>query len=86
MTKVIVLGAENWTPTGDKPIVFDRDLTGNNAQTNIIEDVVHKMPQEYLNIVLLSRDYCGIGLDLMYAYDIPHFGVLYLGHFNDGVV
>jgi hypothetical protein len=45
-------------------------------------------PSHYKYIELICKDYA-LGFDLMFAYDDPNersFGVLYIGHFNDGVV
>jgi hypothetical protein len=43
-------------------------------------------PSEWENIELISREFNN-DLDLMFAYDdYRSSGVLYLGHFNDGIV
>jgi hypothetical protein len=45
-------------------------------------------PSRYKYIELICKDYA-LGFDLMFAYDDPNgrsFGVLYIGHFNNGVV
>ena len=43
-------------------------------------------PKDWNNIELVAKSYCD-NLDLMIAFDdIRGEGVLYLGHFNDGVV
>jgi hypothetical protein len=43
-------------------------------------------PKDWDNIELVAQSYCD-NLDLMIAFDdIRGEGVLYLGHFNDGVV
>lgn len=44
-------------------------------------------PDGWKNVILLAKDYARTGKDLMFAYDnIPKQGMLYLGHFNDGIV
>ena len=45
-------------------------------------------PSHYKYIELICKDYA-LGCDLMFAYNDPNgrsFGVLYIGHFNDGIV
>jgi hypothetical protein len=45
-------------------------------------------PKKYNFIDLICKNYLS-GYDLMFAYnfaDNRHLGVLYIGHFNDGVV
>ncbi len=45
-------------------------------------------PSHYKYIELICKDYA-LGFDLMFAYNDPNYrscGVLYIGHFNDGVV
>lgn len=80
MTKVIILG-EQPEKKELKPIEFNLQFTGHRAA----HAVTHK-PNQWENIELICRDYCG-GMDLMFAYDDDrNQGRVYLGHFNDGVV
>ena len=56
--------------------------------TNLNVDGSAYSPSYYKYIELICKDYA-LGFDLMFAYDDPNdrsFGVLYIGHFNDGVV
>ena len=56
--------------------------------TNLNIDGSAYSPSHYKYIELICKDYA-LGFDLMFAYDDPNgrsFGVLYIGHFNDGVV
>lgn len=39
----------------------------------------------YSNLMLLEEDYYDTKMDLIWAYDSPNDGTLYLGHWNDGV-
>jgi hypothetical protein len=56
--------------------------------TNLNIDGSAYSPSHYKYIELICKDYA-LGFDLMFAYNDPNersFGVLYIGHFNDGVV
>jgi len=56
--------------------------------TNLNIDGGAYSPSHYKYIELICKDYA-LGCDLMFAYNDPNcrsFGVLYIGHFNDGVV
>lgn len=80
MTKVIILG-EATPEQAKKPIEFKKWITSNLA----INNTAHK-PKEYANIELICRNYTP-DLDLMFAYDGERSnGLLFLGHFNDGIV
>jgi len=81
MTKVIILGQEPEKKKG-KPIEFvtflDNTLEMENAESK---------PIRWDNIEVISFDYIG-NFDLFFAYlegDRKN-GVLYLGHYNDGIV
>jgi len=81
-TQVIVIGKpeKGKTKTG---IEFRSFL---NTSLNI--DRGAYSPSHYKYIELICKDYA-LGFDLMFAYNDPNdrsFGVLYIGHFNDGVV
>jgi hypothetical protein len=56
--------------------------------TNLNIDGGAYSPSDYKYIELICKDYA-LGFDVMFAYNDPNersFGVLYIGHFNDGVV
>jgi hypothetical protein len=56
--------------------------------TNLNIDNGAHSPSSYKYIELICKDYAH-GFDLMFAYNDPNgrsFGVLYIGHFNNGVV
>ena len=56
--------------------------------TNLNIDGSAYSPSHYKYIELICKDYA-LGFDVMFAYNDPNersFGVLYIGHFNDGVV
>jgi hypothetical protein len=77
MTKVTILGQ----PQGDEPKKKIEFVNGLSASE---KTEVWASPSTYKNIVLLSKNYCGEGLDWMYAYDTDvHAGCLYLGRFNE---
>lgn len=88
MTKVIILGAEEKVAKQKKikflySLVKDHD--GNVAL--VLEDEDCTKPKDYSFIELIEKKYID-GYDMMFAYDDEDIreGVLYLGHFNDGVV
>lgn len=79
MTKVTILGKSQ----GEEPkkkIEFIYALSGDGKTQTLSE------PNEASEIVLLVFDYLGGGLDLMLAKWNNGSKILYLGHFNDGVV
>lgn len=81
MTKVIVLGEE--TPKEEmKKIKFLKSINVNDGKH---ADAVYD-PASWQYIELIKRSISG--MDIMFAYDKPDRsnGVLYLGHFNDGIV
>lgn len=81
MTKVIILGQE---PENKelKPIqfVYFFYIHHGVGETGV-------KPKSYENIELICKDFEGYGFDLMFAYNEDrNQGILYLGHFNDGIV
>lgn len=83
MTKVIVLGGNN-KETKKKPIEFIKILRCDGT----LEPSAFS-PNYFSFIELIVRGYNSCDLDLMFAYDSEkdrESGLLYLGHFNDGVV
>ncbi len=84
MTKTSVFEQEETEQKKElKPIKFERVVAGFEE-----EETTDKTypPNNYNKIVLLEINYYK-DLDLMWAYyDEPNKGVLYLGHWNDGVV
>ena len=88
-TKVIVIG-ETKPQKRLKPIEF-RSLLNcvevNRSDEAIVKTSFGDEPSNFKYIELICRNYQA-GLDLMFAYNDPEDrdGVLYIGHFNDGVV
>jgi hypothetical protein len=81
MTKVIILG-EQPEKKELKPIEFVKYL---GSELKINSNPTE--PKFWKNIELICRNYSSEPFDLMFAYDDNRSGgVLYLGHFNDGVV
>ncbi len=82
-TQVIVIGKPE-KRKAKTAIEFQRFLEDTSLKIN---DAVYS-PSHYKYIELICKDYA-LGFDLMFAYHDPNersFGVLYIGHFNDGVV
>jgi len=80
-TKVRILGKSEAEKPELKKIEFIKYL--------LIDDLTcaRAKPSEYKNVLLLGKNYNHAGIDLMYAYNEDvDMGILYLGHFNDGVV
>lgn len=81
MTKIIILG-DNTPKQPKKPIEF---LLSFNENKTFIKP--HLNPKHWQNIELVCRNYNYERVDLMFAYnENRNLGVLYLGHFNDGIV
>jgi len=80
-TKIIILG-DAPHKRAKKPIQFTKyiDQFGRIEETCVT-------PSKYDTIELVSKDY-GKDLDIMFAFNGENRseGVLYLGHFNDGIV
>ena len=77
-TKVTIIGEDK--PSSTKCIEFIKACQDGVWVTPITQ------PCEWANIELIARNFVGI-FDLMFAYDTNRrAGVLYLGHFNDGIV
>lgn len=84
MTKVIVLGAPTEEVKVKKPIEFTKSLSADGKWSYNSAG----KPADFNYIELISLNY-GNNFDLMFAYYNPEQrdgGVLFLGHFNDGVV
>ncbi len=80
MTKVIILGQEPEKKKG-KPIKFVSYLSEHGR---IEKDALP--PSEWDNIEVVSIQY-GDDFDLFFCYSQERSnGVLYLGHYNDGIV
>lgn len=78
-TKVTILGEAEAVKPELKKIEFVRYLSGDIVKTDPCK------PSQWKNIELIKR---GSGnLDTMFAFDDSREdGLIYLGHFNDGVV
>lgn len=79
MTKCTVFNPEQQKEKEDKkPIEFVTYIHSEG-----VAKVYNNLPHDYDNIVLIKRG----TLDTMLAYDTdPDLGLIYLGHWNDGVV
>lgn len=83
MTKVIILGEE--PKQEGKPIEFVKALKHTIDRPAFSNPA--KQPKEWDNVELVSKGGSETYFDLIYAYNhIRCAGVLYLGHFNDGIV
>jgi hypothetical protein len=81
MTKVIILGEQPENKELE-PIEFVKWL---DSEFNFCK--AESYPMEWKNIELICKNYQSHGFDLMFAYqDERNKGVLYLGHFNDGII
>ena len=81
MTKVIILGKEPEKKKG-KPIEFKKYL---ESDLKIVGRPLFN-PSNYKTIEVIVRNYAQ-NFDLFFAYNnIRKNGVLYLGHYNDGIV
>jgi hypothetical protein len=81
-TQVIVIGKPE-KRKAKTAIEFQRFL-----DTSLRIDDGAYSPSHYKYIELICKDYA-LGFDLMFAYNDPNgrsCGVLYIGHFNDGIV
>lgn len=81
MTKCIVLGYTPSVTKDLKPIEFNRYLNGDDLIST------DDSPTLFDNLELISRDYFCEGFDLIFGYDdgLRNEGILYLGHWNDGI-
>ena len=68
-----------------KPIEFISKVAGNTVLSMSIDMDKDLLPHDWDNIVLLSNNE---EYDLMYAYDdnLETEGIVYIGHWNDGIV
>jgi hypothetical protein len=81
MTKVIILG-EQPEKKELKPIEFVKYL-----DDDLISYIPSTSPSDFENIELICKNYRGENIDLFFVYnDDRRKGLLYLGHFNDGIV
>ena len=81
-TQVIVIGKPEEKKT--KSAIEFQSFLNSNLKT----DDPEYSPSDYKYIELICKDYA-LGFDLMFAYNDPNgrsCGVLYIGHFNDGIV
>jgi uncharacterized secreted protein with C-terminal beta-propeller domain len=80
MTNVIIIG-EQPAKKELKPIEFKLKLDSNHGFTSNFGS-----PKQWENIELICKNY-STQYDLMFAFDYNRqHGILYLGHFNDGIV
>lgn len=80
MTKCIVIG-EQPTQEKKKPIEFVNALAKNPMHIH----PASSKPKNFRNVELIAGN-CYSGFDVMFAYDDERLeGVIYLGHWNDGV-
>ena len=80
MTNVIIIG-EQPEKKELKPIEFKLKLDSHHGFTSCFGS-----PKKWGNIELICKNY-STQYDLMFAYDdYRQHGILYLGHFNDGIV
>ena len=80
MTKVIVIG--NNEVIRKKEISFESELESN-------DDVISPQfePNNFKVIELICTNYKNGGYDLLFAYDDDrNCGILFTGHYNDGIV
>ena len=81
MTKTTIFGQTEQEKSEKKQIELVKWLN------NFAMDDEWSPQQKWKNITLLQKRYSITEMDLMWAYnDNPNDGVLYLGHWNDGVV
>lgn len=81
MTKVSVFGKQPTETKELKKIEFVKFFDGDKIEESSIK------PTDFDNVVLIAKQYsCESKLDLIYAFDKPTSGNIYLGHWNDGVV
>lgn len=83
MTKIIDLGEADKKQLDKKPIKFLKFIGFGLKKVNCTDGD----PSYYDVIELVCQDYDS-GFDIMFAYNdgYRNDGVLYFGHFNDGVV
>ena len=82
MTKVIIIG-EHPEKKELKPIHFEKVLS---FDVSFKFTTAYITPERWENIELICKNYQN-ACDLMFAFDNNrHEGILFLGHFNDGVV
>ncbi len=90
MTKCIVIG-EKSPEVSKKKIEFISliKLKSGGKGGLVVGKNPYTKPEKWDNLELISKNYRGFGIDLIFAYDkdIRSIGsCLYLGHWNDGIV
>lgn len=81
MTKVSVFGQQPTETKELKKIEFVHFFNGTELESPVCE------PDSFKNIVLLRKSYKPSNFDLIFAYnENTNGGIIYLGHWNDGVV
>ena len=80
-TKCIVLD-ESSESTEKIPIKFKKFLESTSEKF----ELSYCEPSAYRVIELICRNYGNAEMDLMYAYFSRTNGILYLGHWNNGIV
>ena len=92
MTKVSVFGEHpTEQPKELKKIKFVKFLSDDNSFDKV---PIGLSPSNWLNVSLITTNHNGVGMDLILAWDkklnkqlgCPDKAVLFLGHWNDGVV
>ena len=81
-TKVNILGQEVPLQKEPKKIEFIKFIGFDHKLSK-----ASSFPKNYNNVELICKNYRNTEFDLMFAYDnIRNDGLLYIGHFKDGVV
>jgi len=84
-TQVIVIGKPEEKKT--KSAIEFQSFLNSSFKVDKVDNGA-RSPSSYKYIELICKDYAH-GFDLMFAYNDPNgrsCGVLYIGHFNDGIV
>lgn len=85
MTKVIIQGKQLNEKKELKPIEFVHEIIERKIKIGIYN--ASARPSEWKNIELISKGIDDNFYDIMYCYNNDKStGILYFGHFNDGVV
>jgi len=83
-TKCIVIGEDNQEKKEKKPIKFFREVILDFTPSY---DFPLPLSLDYKNIELIRRASLVNHYDVLFAYnDAREHGVLYLGHWNDGII
>ena len=81
MTKVLLFGQEATESKHLKPIEFLKSLDGEFKFYKTSAN-----PSHYNYVMLFESNYGGSGVDLILAWDDIGNKIIFLGHWNDGVV